>query len=95
MFERLDDPRFMMVDVVDGGDQAFLTWDFQFGFRRPLPQGPQRVHGGSHLRFDPKGRLCSHCDYWDVAGQIYGKLPVVGSVMRWLHQRGAARLEER
>jgi hypothetical protein len=28
-----------------------------------------------------------HRDYWDAAEELYEKLPVVGSVMRWLKRR--------
>jgi steroid delta-isomerase len=28
-----------------------------------------------------------HRDYWDAAEELYEKLPVLGSVMRWLKAR--------
>jgi steroid delta-isomerase len=91
MFEQVDGPRFVVRDTVAQGDAALLVWDFEFAFRRPLPAGPQCIHGCSHLRFDADGRVARHRDYWDVAEELYEKLPVLGAVMRLLRRRGAVR----
>jgi hypothetical protein len=45
------------------------------------------ILGGSHLVFDTTGRVTLHRDYWDAAEELYEKLPVVGSLMRWLRRR--------
>jgi steroid delta-isomerase len=86
MFVALDAPRFVVNDIVVQGDQAFLTWDFVFRFRR-FRAGEQRVRGASHLRFAPDGRVALHRDYWDAAEELYEKLPVVGGLMRWLKRQ--------
>jgi len=87
MFEQLDGPRFVVHERLDAGRQAFLTWDFEFRFRAGAPTGLQRIHGGTHLRFDPDGKVVLHRDYWDAAGELYAKLPLIGAVMRWLRRR--------
>jgi steroid Delta-isomerase len=86
MFEALADPRFVVHDILVEGDQCFLTWDFVFRFRR-FSSATQTVHGSSHLRLAGDGRIESHRDYWDAAGELYEKLPVLGSLMRWLRKR--------
>ena len=90
MFERLDSPRFVVLDRLADGDQAFLTWDFEFRFRGSRRAGLERIHGSTHLRFDPDGRIAVHRDYWDAAEELYGKLPVLGGLMRWLRRRAAS-----
>lgn len=89
MFVALDEPRFVVRDVVVEGDQCFLTWDFLFRFKR-FSREPQVVHGGSHLRFDAQGRIVLHRDYWDAAEELYEKLPLVGGLMRWLKRRASS-----
>jgi steroid Delta-isomerase len=89
MFANLDEPRFVVHDVVVQGDQAFLSWDFRFRMRR-FNREPQCIRGGSHLRFGPDGKITEHRDYWDAAEELYEKLPVVGSLMRWLKRRAAS-----
>lgn len=86
MFDSLDEPRFIVRDVVVQGEQAFLAWDFVFRMRR-FKRGEQRVRGGSHLRFGADARITEHRDYWDAAEELYEKLPVLGGLMRWLKKR--------
>ena len=88
MFDALHEPRFVVKDTVTEGDQCLLTWDFTFRFRR-FADAPQRVHGATHLRFDPAGRIAMHRDYWDAAEELYEKLPVLGTLMRWLKRRAS------
>ena len=84
MFERLNDPRFTVLEIVASGDSAFLVWDFSFGIRALKPRQIRHIHGGTHLRFSSDGRVCAHRDYWDAAGELYAQLPVLGPVMRAL-----------
>ncbi len=87
MFDALQAPRFVITSRLVDGDQCFLVWEFRFAFRNFHKEVEQVVHGGSHLRLAPDGRIQSHRDYWDAAEELYEKLPVVGSLMRWLKRR--------
>jgi len=89
MYVALDEPRFMVRDVIVQGDQCFLSWDFTFRFKR-LRRGPQTVRGGSQLQLDAIGLITLHRDYWDAAEELYEKLPLLGSLMRWLKRRANA-----
>jgi steroid Delta-isomerase len=86
MYRALDEPHFVVHEAVTEADQCFLTWDFRFRFKRFTPD-LQTVRGASHLRFDAQGRIALHRDYWDVAEELYEKLPAVGALMRWLKTR--------
>jgi steroid delta-isomerase len=88
MFDTLDQPRFKVLCCVAQGDQAFLTWNFSFQ-RRPSGQ-TLCIHGASHLRFGTGGLIAMHRDYWDAAEELYTKLPLLGSLMRWLRRRLSA-----
>jgi steroid delta-isomerase len=87
MFADLDACRFRITDVVRDESGAFLVWDFTFRIRRFRPQLQHSIHGASHLHFDAAGRVCRHRDYWDAADELYAKLPVVGSLLRFLKRR--------
>jgi steroid delta-isomerase len=88
MFTQVAEPRFRVTDRVCAENGALLTWDFTFRFRPDAP--PVTVRGASHLRFDAAGRVAYHCDYWDAAGELYEKLPVLGALMRLLRRRLSA-----
>jgi limonene-1,2-epoxide hydrolase len=88
MFEQVDSPRFVVREIVADDRQAFLTWDFLFRSKR-LGRGEQVIHGASHLKFDASGRVNSHRDYWDVAEELYEKIPLLGGLMRAVKRRAA------
>jgi steroid Delta-isomerase len=86
MYASLHEPRFVVRDVIVQGDQCFLSWDFVFRFKR-FSREQQTVRGGSQLQLDPIGLITLHRDYWDAAEELYEKLPLIGSLMRWLKKR--------
>jgi hypothetical protein len=83
MFVQVDQPRFVVTSTVLQGDDAFLTWEFLFRMKR-FSREPQCIRGATQIRFDASGAVMTHRDYWDAAEELYEKLPVIGSVMRWL-----------
>ena len=84
MFVALDRPRFVVTDIVATGGQCFLTWRFEFHFKRFDRATLQTIRGASHLKFTADGLIDFHRDYWDAAEELYEKLPVLGRLMRWL-----------
>lgn len=86
MFESVESPRFVILDILESGPAAVLTWDFHFSWRGK----PFDVHGATLVRFGEDGRVVVHRDYWDAAGELYQKLPLVGPLMRWLRSRLSA-----
>lgn len=90
MYRVLETPHFVVLDVVAEGDQCFLTWDFLFRFKRFSPRVDQVVRGATHLRFAADGRIAVHRDFWDAAEELYEKLPLAGTLMRWLKRRASS-----
>lgn len=82
MFEQVDAPRFVVTKSVLQDDHAFLTWDFLFRIKSSGAE--QCIRGATHVRFAEDGRVAYHRDYWDAAEELYEKLPLLGSLMRWL-----------
>ena len=90
MFVALHSPRFVVTQQVLQGEQCFLTWEFRFRFKSFQPDTERVILGATHLVFTPQGQISLHRDYWDAAEELYEKLPVVGSLMRWLKKRANA-----
>lgn len=86
MYRQVDRPRFVVTRSFGQGDDAFLGWDFNFRFKGAASQ-EQTIRGATHIQFSMDGRIALHRDYWDAAEELYEKLPVVGSLMRWLKRR--------
>ena len=87
MYVALEQPHFVIKGQLVDGQQAFLSWEFRFKFKRFDTTTLQAVRGASHVVFNDQGLVTVHRDYWDAAEELYEKLPVVGSVMRWLKKR--------
>ena len=90
MFVQVDDPRFVVTARFAGEDGAMLLWEFHFR-TRGLGAQALCVKGASHLRFDAAGSVAEHRDYWDAAGELYARLPLIGAPMRLLLGLGAAK----
>jgi len=86
MFRPVDRPGFVITRGFCDGDDAFLAWNFTFFFRDDA-ETEQTIRGATHILFGPDGRVALHRDYWDAAEELYEKLPVLGSMMRWLKRR--------
>ena len=84
MFATLAQARFEVLETVTQGDACFLLWNFHL--RRNAASRPMTIHGASHLRFAPDGRVAWHRDHWDAAGELYEKLPLLGALMRALRR---------
>jgi len=90
MFVQLEQPRFVVTHQVLQGQQCFLTWEFKFGFKGFKTGQTQTILGATHLVLNEAGLITLHRDYWDAAEELYEKLPVLGSLMRWLKRRASS-----
>ncbi|MCX7217481.1 MAG: nuclear transport factor 2 family protein [Burkholderiales bacterium] len=86
MFATTENPRFIVVDAFEQGQQAFLSWQFVFG----LNGKNYTVNGGTHLRLNQLGQIIEHRDYWDPAEELWQKLPLIGAPVRWLRKKFSA-----
>jgi steroid delta-isomerase len=91
MFTQVGVPRFVVTARMPGTEgDAMLVWEFHFRARLGLKEEAQLIRGASHLRFDASGKVTYHRDYWDAAEELYGKLPLLGSLTRALARKLAA-----
>jgi len=82
MFTQVEAPRFKVVERMESGDAAMLVWEFTFG----PAQKRHLIRGATHLRFNARGEVVSHRDYWDAAEELYAKVPVLGWLMAGLRR---------
>lgn len=87
MFDKLDEPRFIVRDRAMGATAGYLRWTFTFRVKgRPQAWS---IEGMSEVAFDAAGLVTSHVDHWDAGEQFYEKLPVLGALMRVVKRRMA------
>jgi len=86
MFTQLAEPRFVVTEKVVDANGAMLVWEFLFRMKRWREDEIQVIRGISHLKFDAEGKVLYHRDYWDAAEELYEKLPLIGSIFRFIHK---------
>jgi hypothetical protein len=84
MFEQVDQPKFIVLAEISNSYQVFLTWEFRFRFKNESHQ--QVIRGCSWLTIS-HNLITEHRDYWDAAEELYEKLPLIGSLMRFLKKK--------
>ncbi len=91
MFDLFEAPAFTVRDFALGADHGFILWTFDDGAQ----QGePMRFDGTSTLTFDGEGRVAAHVDHWDAAGAIHERVPLLGSAIRLVNRRIAAKVRQ-
>lgn len=85
MFEILDKPKFIIDEAVLESDVAYIKWNFTGASNAKQ----LKLVGLSRVVFNDRGLVSEHVDYWDASEQFYMKLPVIGSILRFIRNKAA------
>ncbi|WP_413288109.1 nuclear transport factor 2 family protein [Bdellovibrio sp. HCB337] len=78
VLNRISDIHFTFENIVEQGNQACVTWVMKARF-----MGREfSVEGSTHFKFTSNGLCEYHRDYFDVSGEIYEQVPVMGLLFR-------------
>ena len=80
MYKQCAASRFEVHHFAIAGQVAYLHW--RFDCDRNLS-----IDGLSKVVFDENGMVQEHIDYWDAAAQVYARIPVLGSILRFIQGR--------
>jgi hypothetical protein len=83
MFRDVEGPRFRVTRTAFDGDCCLVKWIFTGRSRL----GEMLIEGTSELEFDEWGRVRRHVDFWDAAGSVYERIPVIGQMLRFIRRR--------
>ncbi len=78
MYATLKEPRFIILDAISEGDRGYLRWRFVYN--------DTHFDGISHILFNKAKKVTSHVDYWDSGINVYAKIPLLGSIIRFLQK---------
>jgi len=78
---QVSSPRFEAQDCAWSGNTVYIKWQMT-GRVRFI--GDWLVEGISEVEFSGNAKVLSHIDHWDAAAQFYGRLPVIGWLLRRL-----------
>jgi len=85
MYSVLDHPRFIITEYIDNQNVAYVKWDFIFTFKGEKQE--TSFEGVSRLEMNNNGKIISHVDFWDAAENIYEKMPLLGSLLRFVKKK--------
>lgn len=85
MYEKLYEPLFTIDEIICSEDVAYLRWKFSYALSSKSKQ--ESFVGVSRVTFTQSGKIQSHIDYWDAAENVYEKIPLFGSLVRFLKRK--------
>lgn len=85
MYRNLENPRFKVIEIVSQRNISYLKWEFTFKFKNKTIEN--KFFGTSRIVFDLDGKALIHEDYWDAAQNIYEKLPIISSLIKFIKKR--------
>jgi steroid delta-isomerase len=85
MYRNLDDPRFIIREYLKKESIVYVKWEFLFAFKNE--EKKQSFEGVSRLELNDAGKVKEHIDYWDAAEHMYEKMPLIGSILRYIKRK--------
>jgi limonene-1,2-epoxide hydrolase len=85
MYQKLDHPRFEIIEAIADDTVCYVKWRFIFAFKDESNE--VSFEGVSRLEINEEGKVISHIDYWDAAENVYEKIPLLGSVLRFIKRK--------
>ena len=85
MFETTEQPKFLITDVMQKNDTAWVNWIFGCILRNRKIE----IKGASRLDFAQDGRVLKHHDFWNAA-ELYAQIPFIGPMVRCINDRMSA-----
>ena len=85
MYEKLDNPRFKVIEIIEQGDISYLRWIFEFNFKNDSLENS--FEGVSRVEFNENKKVISHIDYWDSAENLYEKIPILSFFIKLVKKK--------
>lgn len=83
--EAIHECRFQIDDVAIHNGNYYFRWIMKLKLKRQKDETIEAV-GMSHVRFNKRGKIIFHQDYWDSV-ILYEKIPIMGSIIRWVKNK--------
>lgn len=85
MYKNLEEPRFKIEEILENKNVGYIRWIFTFRFKNDSSK--QQFTGVSRVIFNSEDKAISHEDYWDAASNIYEKIPIVSSILKYVKNK--------
>lgn len=85
MYAKLYNPRFEVHECISQENTSYLKWTFlyQMGANSKV----ESFVGVSRVVFREDGKVKEHIDFWDAGVNVYEKIPIFGSLIRYIKRK--------
>ena len=83
----LDQAEFVFNRVARVGGDFYFDWTMRLDFKKTPPNTWEESIGVSHMRFNSKGEVIFHQDYWDPTDIVYRRIPIAKQLIRFVKGR--------
>ena len=92
-FERLRNNgttvKLQILSTIIQDQDVYVIWQMESRFKPLLRYMKSNTIGATHLRFNSKGKVILHQDFWDTGHGLYRHIPVLGYAIRSVESRFA------
>jgi len=85
MYIKLFNPRFEIYEVVSNENISYIKWKFLYQVNEK--SSVDSFIGISRIELSDDGKVMEHVDYWDTGSNIYEKIPLLGSIIRYIKSK--------
>lgn len=85
--DRLEDMQLTILDRHLSGRDAYLRWTLRTRFQAGWRSVDTTTLGMTHLRFNERGQVILHQDFWDSRQGVFEHIPVMGGMINWVRKR--------
>jgi len=83
----LDSMSVVFDDVATSGQNYYFRWTMETRMKHLAKGKTVRTIGVTLIRFDPRGRVILHQDFWDSAQGVWDYVPVIGPTIKWIQSQ--------
>ena len=76
-----------VTEVAQANGNYYFRWVMDIRFKKLRGGEVTRSIGVSHVRFDARGKVALHQDYWDSSSGLFEHIPVLGRLIRMVKGR--------
>ncbi|MFT5661610.1 MAG: hypothetical protein ACI9TV_002257 [Sulfurimonas sp.] len=85
MYAKLYNPKFEIDESISQDNTAYIKWTFLY--QMDEKSQVESFVGVSRVVFSDDGKVLEHVDFWDAGVNVYEKIPLLGSIIRYIKRK--------
>lgn len=85
MYAKLYKPKFTILECISSDNVSYIKWNFTY--KTDEKSDENSFVGLSRVEFNDEGKVLEHIDFWDAGANVYEKIPLLGSIIRFVKRK--------